>query len=52
MTSRNVYYSSSINYFRYEAYVLVGLVSGLEEPVSWHKKYEIVSLVVNDYFIC
>ena len=41
-------YSSSVNYFRYGYYVLVGLEVGVEEPVSWHKKYEIVS-VVNDY---
>ena len=33
-------------------YVLVGLVSGQEEPVLVHKDFEIVSLVVNDYFIC
>ena len=24
---------------------------GVEEPVLGHRKYEIVSLVVNDYFI-
>ena len=29
--------SSSINYFRYEAYVLVGLESGVGEPVFYHK---------------
>ena len=30
---------------------LTGLKSGTGEPVLGHKKYEIVSLVVNDYFI-
>ena len=30
---------------------LVGLEVGVTEPVLGHKKYEIVSLVVNGYFI-
>ena len=29
--------SSSINLFRYEAYVLIGCVLELEEPVLYHK---------------
>ena len=41
--------SSSINYFRYEAYVLVGLEVGVGEPVLGHKKSEIVALMVNDF---
>ena len=34
--------SSSINYFRYGFYVLIGLVSGQEEPVLWHKDLLVV----------
>ena len=33
---------SSINYFRYGFYVLIGLVSGQEEPVLWHKDLLVV----------
>ena len=31
---------------------LVGLEVGVTEPVLGHRKYEIVLLVVNDYFVC
>ena len=44
--------SSSINLFRYGCYALTGQISGQEEPVSGHKDYGTVSLVVNDCFIC
>ena len=43
--------SSSINYFRYGHYVLVGWLSGTREPVLGHKKSEIVALVVNDCLV-
>ena len=47
-TSHNIN-SSSINYFRYEVYVLVGLVLGLGEQVLYHKGL-LVCVVGSEWF--